>query len=171
MRKLLLFVVLISFLVFNCDCIKRKGYVESKIQAGPETIYVDDTFSADFEIFLVGEMTGIGFNVIYDSSKIEYIENVSYNIFDHEVIALENGLKGKLITGFNNISSPSLVDTTAIILAVSFRALEVGTTQIIFENGSAINNDDAIDAYFNDAEMEVMSRSRVTVNVNIRKNE
>jgi len=81
---------------------------------------------------------------------------------------LGNGMQGKIVAGFNN-SSVAINDQTATILAVTFKALKTGQTQITFSEGTAINFDTSVDAVFNDKTLNFLPRSKITMDIIIEK--
>jgi len=97
---------------------------------------IGDEIKAHVEMIVTGEVRTVGFDMLYDTTKLAYNGNELYDIFDHEIY---NNFDGRGAAGFNMISNdkPSVTDTTVTLLTVSFLAKEEGTTEITFNNGFA----------------------------------
>lgn len=104
---------------------------------GDSTVFIDTTFVIDFEAD-IGEISGFGCHVVYDSNQIRYLSSQKYGHFDHENIALANGEQGRLIIGFNQFDcDSSLKDTTITVFSIEMQVkltASEGISPIHFEN-------------------------------------
>jgi hypothetical protein len=155
MKKIIVFTTLLLS-CFNC--------------ATPQTstIKVGSIFTTNFQLVVEGNITGLIFDVKYDSTKLEYVSSIKKGKFDHENIALLNGKLGDLVVGLNQISSSPLSSTNISILELNFKALKAGATQIIFDKAKAVNAGIDVESVWNNLEFTVNPLDRVIMTITIK---
>lgn len=135
------FIIIVSlvFLLGNCNGKKENGFIGKldSTAVGDSLIYIDSTFTIEFEAE-IGEVSGFGCHVVYDSTQITYLFSETFDHFDHELISLQNSKQGRLVIGFNQFDCENSVKNDTIIVFTATFHVKIdaneGLSPFYFEN-------------------------------------
>ena len=135
------FLIVIAFaamlLLANCNEKPQFTGTLSSQAVGDSTVYIDSTFTVDFEAN-IKRISGFGCHVVYDSTQIQYLSSEKFGHFDHENIALADGKQGRLIIGFNQFDCANAIQNRVItVFSITFHVKLTageGISPIRFEN-------------------------------------
>ena len=170
--KFRLFVSFLLIAVLFSFCTKDENYMNVYAQAPVDSVVVDTTITIDVEAH-IGKVSGFGCDVVYDSLQIEYIGHETYNLFDHEIIALENNKQGRLIIGFNQFNCDNPVQNIKQnVFSITFHIKLTATQQIskvYFENAEVVLCDEWVPSAWHGLDLFIRDMNKFIIRMKLRE--
>ena len=126
---------------------------------------IGSEIKAHIDMDVVGEIKTVGFDILYDTTKVDYSNYSVYKVFDHEIY---NDFDGRGSAGFNMQTSENIIDRSERILTLSFIAKNSGPTNIVFDNGFAGIDTVGVDTTsWEEGDLEIVPLNRVVFKITI----
>lgn len=142
-------------------------------QNGNDTTYVNvgDEFTATVNMELVGDVSSVGFDIMFDHTVLEYVSHNLKNVFSMEIF--NNPITGQLSVGLSQTSG-YVSNRTSDLVSVQFKALkQINATDIKLENGEVFK--DGVDPGYSKqwhkgtVKVETVSSGSIIMRVKITK--
>lgn len=107
-----------------------------------------DTFTLSINATDVTDITGYGFDILYDATMLQYVDveegsflSENQTVTTSFQYGLENNTPGKIVIGNTRLDVPQTgVSGSGILCTLTFEALQAGTTTVLFDAPSFVKD-------------------------------